>query len=163
MLIGFFIGAFIGSLFDVAWMPLFLGCLGALIALIDKWERELAPYKERERRRQLKRRGDVRRAAQKIRNRTIASSTVARQWQDDDDTAHDFSEIGLLGLSIAAIDDEPMMQINPATGLPMLNNCVDVGGNLFGCSDDWTDNFSDNYDDSFSSFDDSFSSSSDDW
>ncbi|WP_449361472.1 hypothetical protein [Alishewanella longhuensis] len=165
MLVGFFIGAFIGTLFGENWMPLFLGCLGALLALINKWERELAPYNERrERRRQLKKRGEAkRRAAQRARASTLASSTTASQWQeDDDDGVHAMSDSGILTTSSLTSDDEPLWLINPATGLPMINNCLDTGGNAFGCSagDDWmSDNFADSHiDDSMNSFDDSFSS-----
>lgn len=175
MLVGFFIGAFIGALFDVNWMPLFLGCLGALIALMEKSDRELAPYNERERRRQLKKRGEAkRRAAQRARASTLASSTTAHNWQeDDDDGIHAMSDSGMLTTSSLTSGDEPLWLINPASGLPMVNNCLDVGGNAFGCSagDDWmSDNFVDShvddsmssFDDSCSSFDDSFSSF-DDW
>lgn len=174
MLVGFFIGAFIGALFDVNWMPLFLGCLGALIALMEKSDRELAPYNERERRRQLKKRGEVkRRAAQRARasklaSSTTANSTTASYWQDDDDDGkvHAMSDSGMLTTSSLTSDDEPLWLINPASGLPMVNNCLDVGGNAFGCSagTDWmSDNFADSHiDDSMSSFDDSFSSF-DDW
>lgn len=172
MLVGFFIGAFIGTLFGGNWMPLFLGCLGALLALINKWERELAPYKERERRRQLKKRGEAkRRAAQRARASTLASSTLANttaasQWQEDDDGVHAMSDSGILTTSSLTSDDEPLWLINPATGLPMINNCFDAGGNAFGCSSDtdWlSDNFADSHiDDSMNSFDDSFSSF-DDW
>lgn len=31
-----------------------------------------------------------------------------------------------------ATTDEPIHTVNPATGLPMLNDCVDVAGNPFG-------------------------------
>lgn len=172
MLVRFFIGAFIGTLFGGNWMPLFLGCLGALLALINKWERELAPYKERERRRQLKKRGEAKRRAQRARAGTLASSatansTTASFWQEDDEAGvHAMSDSGILTTSSLTSDDEPLWLINPATGLPMINNCLDAGGNAFGCSSgtDWlSDNFADSHiDDSMSSFDDSFSSF-DDW
>lgn len=173
MLVGFFIGAFIGALFDVNWMPLFLGCLGALIAVMEKSDRELAPYKERERRRQLKKRGEAkRRAAQRARASTLAGSTTANstaasQWQEEDDDGgvQVMSDSGML-TTPSLTSHEPLWLINPASGLPMVNNCLDVGSNAFGCSSgtDWlSDNFADSHiDDSISSFDDSFSSF-DDW
>ncbi|MBE3868095.1 hypothetical protein HJ160_02800 [Vibrio parahaemolyticus] len=55
---------------------------------------------------------------------------------------------------------EPINGINPASGLPMINDCMDVGGNMFG-----TDSTDITFDDPFSSssigsaFDDSFSGS----
>lgn len=33
-------------------------------------------------------------------------------------------------------DDDDLPQINPSTGLPMMDGGIDVGGNTFGCSDD---------------------------
>ncbi|WP_457570844.1 hypothetical protein [Desulfovulcanus sp.] len=55
--------------------------------------------------------------------------------------------------------------INPATGLPMMDSCFDIAGNVFGTSSD-DDMFSSSFDDpfdplndpfnSFSSFDDNF-------
>lgn len=66
--------------------------------------------------------------------------------------------------AVSAFDDifssAPTHSVNPASGLPMINDCVDVGGNMFG-----TDTMGSTFDDSFNSssigspFDDSFGSS----
>lgn len=80
-----------------------------------------------------------------------------------DDNMIDSSIIGLPVVS--AFDDifssAPSHSVNPASGLPMINDCIDVGGNIFG-----TDTMGSAFNDSFNSssigspFDDSFSSSS---
>ncbi|KKO45773.1 hypothetical protein WG68_08640 [Arsukibacterium ikkense] len=176
MLIGFFIGAFIGTFFG-GWSPLIFGCAGAMLGLHAKWERELAPYKARERKRERQRQADKRRSA-KARGRkakiaggsALAATAVASQWPKNDE------DISTDDLFSSVADDDSAGMINPATGLPMLNSCFDAGGNAFGCSsDDWDStnthdssqdsSFDSNTFDSFSdtSFDDSFSSFNDDW
>ena len=35
-----------------------------------------------------------------------------------------------------SIHEEPLTNINPATGYPMLNDCIDIAGNPYGMSDD---------------------------
>lgn len=66
--------------------------------------------------------------------------------------------------AVSAFDDisssDPTYIVNPASGLMMVNDCIDVGGNMFG-----TNSMDSTFDDPFSSssigsvFDDSFSSS----
>lgn len=173
MLIGFLVGAYIG-IFAGGWFAFLGGCVGAMIALIIKWDRELAPYNARERQRERQRQAAKRRSA-KARSAKIAggsalaATAIASQWQNDD------SGIATDDLFSSMTDDDSSGMINPATGLPMLNSCIDVGGNAFGCSnapdDTGFDSFTGNsfHDsstfDSFSDsgFDDSFSSFNDDW
>lgn len=156
MLIGFFIGAFIGS-FAGGWFAFIGGCMGALVAQCKKWERELAPYTARERRREAKRRSAKARVAKRTGAATLATAAVASQWHDDhDDTVSD----GMLSGSF--LINQSVTDINPATGLPMLDGCIDVAGNMYGCSNDDLDlGVSDDLSDAF--IDDSFSSFSDDW
>lgn len=182
MLVGFFIGAFVGS-FAGGWFALFGGCLGAMLALTGKSERVLTPDEAREQRREAAKRRKAKARANKAKVRKIAggsavaATAIASQWPSDD------SGIATDDLFSAATDDDSSGMVNPATGLPMLNSCVDVGGNTFGCSnEDWGSNISNSFhdnsfdndssissfsdssfDDSFSSFDDSFGSSNDDW
>lgn len=159
MLIGFFVGAYIGT-FAGSWFPFLGGCLGAMMALIIKWDRELQPYKARERQRQAARRRSAKARATKIAGGSaLAATATASQWQNDDSITVDDD--------IFSDSNNSMVMINPATGLPMLDGGIDIGGNFFGSSnDDWDSNISDSFSDdsSFSSFnDDSSFSSSDDW
>ena len=112
------------------------------------------------------------------------------QWEDDDDVytssiSDDLSNDSDLDLATGSslLDDEygvpgdssfldsdhaAGIEINPASGLPMIDDIggVDVGGNPYGTdlSDDYSDmssGFDSGFDDSFSSIDDSFSSMDD--
>ena len=82
----------------------------------------------------------------------------------DDDSMSDNSF--MTDTSSSSISDTSSMDVNPATGLPMVGGMggVDVGGDVWGS--DSNSSFSDDFStsmDSFDSFDDSFSSMSDDW
>lgn len=150
MLIGFFVGAFIGT-FVGGWFPLLGGCLGAMLALTAKSERVLTPDEARKQRREAAKRRKAKARANKAKAAKIAGgSSLATTAIGSED---------LFGASTN--DDSPAM--NPATGLPMLNSCIDVGGNVFGCSnDDWNSNSHDSFSDSGFNDDSSFSSF-DDW
>ncbi len=77
------------------------------------------------------------------------------QFDDDDDwhrtaSGYDSFDDDFWDTTSPLFDHSPSCGTNPASGLPMLNDCIDVGGNPFGCSSSF---------DSFDSFGSSFNSS----
>lgn len=36
--------------------------------------------------------------------------------------------------SLFSLFDDGNSSVNPASGLPMIDSCIDVGGNVFGCA-----------------------------
>ena len=66
-------------------------------------------------------------------NGVIVRNTLTSSWEVTSEMdGHDVLEL----ISEPPFDDDPLFIMNPATGLPMINDFIDVGGNPIGSGGD---------------------------